>query len=120
MSINNNPGCIEGMAQNHIGGFSPHARKPGQFLHRGRHFTAEFFHQLPRAFFQRFGLGAKKAKRANELLDLCRPARTPPFSLKSPLGDCRKKPSCQPAVNGAEGGSGVSVSIADSERLENC
>ena len=44
VSVNNDPGCIEGMAQNHIGGFSSYARKPGQFLHRRRHLATEFFH----------------------------------------------------------------------------
>ena len=33
-------------------------------------FAAEFFHQLPRAFFQRFGLGAKEAQTPNDPLDV--------------------------------------------------
>ena len=60
------------MAQNHIGGFSSYARKPGQFLHRRRYVAAEFFHQLPRAFFQRLGLGAKEAQSPNDPLDVRR------------------------------------------------
>ena len=72
MSVNNDPGRIEGMAQDHIGGFSPYARKPSQFLHCRRHVAAEFFHQLPRAFFQRFGLGAKEAQTPNDPLDVRR------------------------------------------------
>lgn len=52
VSVDNDSGCIEGMAQNHIGGFSPYTWKAGQFLQGSGHRAAEFLDQVSRTFFQ--------------------------------------------------------------------
>lgn len=66
-------GQVEGVAQNHVGGFSAHAREFVEMFHGTRHFTIVVFNQGSGTATDRFGLGAEKSCGADQALQLsCR------------------------------------------------
>ena len=58
MGVDGEAGHAEGIGEHHIGGLASDSRQRGQFLHRGRHFRIELFHQNTGSIDDISGFGA--------------------------------------------------------------